>query len=87
MKFVNEGNDFAFGFLDFVEDGLEAFFKFAPVFSAGHHGAQVEADEGFTAEGFRHVAGDDAAGEAFDDGGFTHAGFADEHRVVFGAAA
>ena len=87
MEFVDEGDDFAFGFLNFVENGLEAFFEFAPVFSAGHHGTQVEADETLPAEGFRHVAGDDAAGEAFDDGGFTHAGFADEHRVVFGAAA
>jgi len=68
VEFVDEGNDFAFGFFDFVENGLEAFFEFAPVFGAGHHGAQVEADEGFTTEGFRHVAGNDAAGEAFDKG-------------------
>ena len=26
-------------------------------------------------------------GEAFDDGGFTHSGFADEDGIIFGAAA
>ena len=36
---------------------------------------------------FGHVAGDDAAGEALDDGGFAHAGLADQHGIVFGAAA
>ena len=30
---------------------------------------------------------DDPLGEAFDDGGLAHAGFAEEHRVVLGAAA
>ena len=35
---------------------------------------------------FGHVAADDAAGQAFDDGGLADAGLADEHRVVLGAA-
>ena len=34
----------------------------------------------------RHIAGNDAAGEALDDGGLADAGLADEHRVVLGAA-
>ena len=33
-------------------------------------------------QALRHVAVDDALGEAFDDGGLADAGFADEHRVV-----
>ena len=35
----------------------------------------------------RHVAGDDALRQAFDDGGFADAGFADKHGVVLRAAA
>ena len=34
-----------------------------------------------------NVAAHDALGESFDDGGLANAGFADEHRVVLGAAA
>ena len=33
-----------------------------------------------------HVAGDDALGQPFHDGGLAHAGLADEHGVVLGAA-
>ena len=33
-----------------------------------------------------HVAGDDAPGQALDDGGLADAGLADEHGVVLGAA-
>ena len=34
-----------------------------------------------------HVALDDALGQALHDGGFAHAGLADQHRIVLGAAA
>ena len=34
----------------------------------------------------RHFAVDDALRQAFDDRGLAHAGFADQHRVVLGAA-
>ncbi len=37
-------------------------------------------------EAVGHVALDDSQGEAFGDGGFADAGFADEDRVVFSAA-
>lgn len=37
-------------------------------------------------ESLRDVFGNDALGKAFDDGGFADAGFADQDRVVFGAA-
>ena len=36
-------------------------------------------------EPFRHVAADDALGQAFDDGRLADAGLADQHRVVLGA--
>ena len=37
-------------------------------------------------ERFRHVAGDDAPGESFDDRRLADARFADEHRIVLGPA-
>ena len=36
-------------------------------------------------EALGHVAGDDALGQALDDGGLAHARLADQHRVVLGA--
>ena len=71
---------------DFLEHGLEAVFELAAILCAGEHGAEVERDDALVSQAFGHVAGDDAAGEAFDDGGLAHAGLADEDGIVFGAA-
>ena len=73
-------------FFDLLQHSFEAVFKLAAILCAGEHGAEVERDDALVAQALGHVAGDDAAGEAFDDGGFAHAGLADEHRVVLGAA-
>ena len=87
VQLVDEEDDLAVRFLDFLEHGLEPVFELAAIFCAGEHGAEVERDHALVAQALGHVAGDDAAGEALDDGGFAHAGLADEHRIVFGAAA
>ena len=55
---------------------------FAPATSAPMSSATMR----LVLQPFRHVAADDAAGEAFDDGGLADAGLADEHRVVLRAA-
>ena len=44
------------------------------------------ASEPLVLEALGHVAVDDAAGQALDDGGLADAGLADQHRVVLGAA-
>ena len=87
MDLVDEGDDLAVGLLDLVKHALEAFLEFAAVLAPGHHGAQVEADEALVLQCARHVAGHDALGEAFHDGGLAHAWLADQHRVVLRAAA
>ena len=86
MQFVNEEKNASFAGRDFLEEGLEAVLKFAAIFRAGDHRAEVHRDELFVLERFRHVAADDAPGQAFDDGGLAGARFADEDGVVFGAA-
>ncbi len=86
VELVYEEDDSALAGGDFEEECFEAFFEVATIFGAGHHGAEVHADEAFVFEGLGDVAGDDAACEAFGDGGFTDAGFADEDGVVFGFA-
>jgi hypothetical protein len=86
VEFVDEEDDFAFGAGDLLEDGLEALLEFAAVLGAGDEGAHVEGDNALVLEAFGDIAADDALGEAFGDGGFADAGFADEDGVVLGAA-
>ena len=86
MELVDEGDDLALGVGDLLEDGLEPLLELAAVLGAGHHRAEVEADEALVLEALGHVALDDAPGQALDDRGLADAGLADEHRVVLGAA-
>ena len=86
VQFVNEQNDFAFAGGDFLEKRLEPVLEFAAIFRAGNHRAQIHRHEPLVLERFRHVAADDAPGQALGNGRLAHAGFADEHRIVFRAA-
>lgn len=83
VEFVDEEEDASVALFDFVEHGFEAFFEFAAVLRAGDKRAHVEREDGFVLQAFGHVAAHDALRESFNDGGFAHAGFADEDGVVF----
>ena len=85
VQLVDEGDDLAVGFLDLVEDGLQALLELAAVLRAREHRAQVQGNQLLTLQGLRDVARDDAAGQSLDDRGLTHARFADEHGVIFSA--
>ena len=85
VQLVDEGDDLAVGFLDLVEDGLEALLELAAVLRAREHRAQVQGNQLLTLQGLGDVAGDDAAGQSLDDRGLTHARFTDEHGIVFRA--
>ena len=84
VQLIDECDDLAFGFLDLVEDGLQPFLELAAVLRTGHHGTEVEGDEGLALQRGRHIAFDDASSETFDDGRLADTGVADEHRVVLG---
>ena len=75
-----------FGVLHFFEDGFEALFEFAAELGAGDERAHIERDDALVLQAFGDVAAHDALGQTFDDGGLADAGFADQHRIVLGAA-
>ncbi len=86
MQLIDEKDDFTRGVGDFFEESLEPVLELAAVFRTCEHTAQVQSDDSFVFHRIGHVAGNDAPGEAFDDGGLADAGFTDEHGVVFRAA-
>ena len=85
VQLVDEENDLALRVFDFLEHGLQPVFKFAAIFRARQHRSQVERDDALVLQRFRHVAGDDALRQAFDDGRLAHARLADQHRIIFRA--
>ncbi len=86
MQLVNEQDD-VLRAADFVHDGFDALFELAAVFRAGDHQRQVERDDPLVAQQFRHIARGDFLGQTFDNGGLADARFAEQHRIVLGAAA
>lgn len=86
MDLVDEEDDAALRLGDLGEDGLEAFLKLTAELGPGDEGAEVERDDALFLQAVGHIAGNDPAGKAFDDGGFAHAGLPDENGVVLGAA-
>ena len=86
VHLVDEEDDIL-GPFDLVHDSLDALFELAAVLRAGDHQGEVESDDLTVEEDFRDDARSDLLGEAFDDGGLAHAGFADEDRVILRTAA
>ena len=86
MQLVEEQDDVLF-LADFVHDGLDALLELAAVFGTGHHESQIERDDLLVDQQIGHGAVVDVLRQPFGDGGFSHPGFAEQHRVVLGAAA
>ena len=82
VQLVDEENDAALGLPDLLEHRLQTLFKFAAVLRAGDQRAHIQRKDALVLQAFRHVALDDALGEAFGDGSLADAGFTDQHRVV-----
>ena len=82
VQFIDEQDDLALGLLHLVQHGLQAFFKFAPVLCARNQRAHVQGENGLVLQLFGDILLHDSLGKSLGNGGFTHAGFADEHRVI-----
>ena len=66
----------------FSEASFEALFEIAAVFGAGHHRSDVQRQDAFLGKDGRDGTGSNALRDAFHNGRFPNARFADEHGVV-----
>ncbi len=73
--------------LEFLDDLLQPLLEIAAIAGAGEQRAHVEREDRGVLQHFRHVALDDALGQALGDRRLADAGIADIERVVLGAAA
>ena len=69
-----------------LRTAFEPVFELTAIFCSGQHGAEIERDHALVLQRFGNVAGNDALGEAFDDGGLADTGLADQHGIIFRAA-
>ena len=85
MDLVDEQDDVA-ALVDLLQHLLQAFLEVTAVTGTRHQGPQVQGVQLLILQRLRHLAVDDVQCQALDHGGLTHAGFADQHWVVLGAA-
>ena len=86
VQFVDEKDD-VFRAANFVHHRFDALFELAAIFRARDHEREIERDDFFVAQKLGHVAARDFLREPFDDRGLADAGFAEQDRIVFRAAA
>ena len=81
VQLVDEQDDVAPS-ADLVQHLFKALFEIAPVMRARYQGSEVQSVDLLVVQGLGHVAGDDALGQALDDGRLAHARLPDEDRVA-----
>src|SRR3569623_1556037 len=86
MDLVDEQDRIGVRF-QFLDDLLQPLLEVAAIARAREQRTHVEREYGRRRQHFRHLAVDNALGEAFRDRGLADAGFADEQRIVLLAAA
>ena len=86
VRFVDEQDDRRGAALDLVDHRAQALLELALHARARLHQADVEAAQRHALQHRRHVAVDDALGEALDHRGLADARLADQDRVVLAAA-
>jgi len=84
VQFVNK-HDRA-GAFQLIDYTFQPFLELTAIHGTCHQRADVQLQHAFIQQQTGHIAFDDALRQAFDYGGFTHAGFTNQRRVVFGAA-
>jgi hypothetical protein len=86
VNFIDKQNNLSRRPGDFVQDRLQALFKFTPVFGTGNQGTHVERNNPLFLQAVRNVTGDNAAGQPLHDGGFPDSRLTDQYRVILGPA-
>ena len=82
MQLIDEQDNPALGLLHLVQHGLQPFLKFAPVLGACHQRAHIQGEHGLILQRGGNLLLDDPLCQPLHNGGLTHAGFTDEHRVI-----
>src|SRR5208283_2500308 len=86
VQLIDEEDDIL-GATNLIHYSLDSLFELATIFCPGYQEREIERDDAFIAQQFRHVAGRGFLSQPFDDGGLPNPCFTEQHWVVFGASA
>src|SRR3989344_5706182 len=86
MEFINKEEDFAFGPLDFFNNRLEPFLKFAAVFGTRNERPEIKRYDFTAAKTLGHITRDNAGREPVHNRRLPDTRFSDQYRIIFCAA-
>jgi hypothetical protein len=86
VHFVDEQNNLARGLVISVRIAFNRSSNSPRYLAPSNQRAHIQRHQAFVAQGFGHIAIDNAQRHAFGDGGFADTWFADQYGVIFGAA-
>jgi hypothetical protein len=86
MQLVDEEDHCSGGVGDFLQDGLEPFLEFPSKLRPCDEGTQIQRDDLLVLKILGNVSTHDALRQSLSDGRLADARFADQYRVVLGAA-
>src|ERR1700737_4460422 len=66
-----------------IHHGLDSLFELATIFCPGYQEREIERDDAFIAQQFRHLASRDFLSQALNDGGLSNPCFTEQHRWYF----
>jgi hypothetical protein len=86
MEFIDKEDNVAVGVDHLFEYGLEAFLKLTTILGSRDQRAEVEGDNLFADQRFRHITAHDTQGQSLDNGGLADARLSNQDRVILGTA-
>src|SRR5690606_29773247 len=84
---IDEQNDATMSSAYLIHHGFEALLKLATELGASYHPGQIKRQQLAILQRLRHIARSDTLRQTLGDGCLAHAGLADQHGIVLGAAA
>ena len=85
MQLIDEQDHSSLFLGELFQHGFQALFELTAKLGSGEQRAHIQRQHAFLFQTFGYFTVNDALSQAFDDGGFTHTRFANQHRVVLGA--
>ena len=86
MQLIYERNHFAGSIGNFLQHGLQAFFKFTAILCSCEQARDIKRNQPLVLQSLRHITFGDSTCETFNNCGLTDTGLTDQHWVVLSTA-
>ena len=84
VNFIDEQDNLAIGFVNFIQNRFQSFLEFTPVFRTGNQRTHIQREDGLVLQVLRNISVHNSLCQSLDNGGFAHTRLTNQYRVIFG---